>query len=151
MAKLNHSNGTPLIRLYGPQKVRMRGGILAMNFQNAEGGVIDPRLVEEYAAKERISIRTGCFCNPGSIETINNTTKEEIDTFFSHNQACSFEDYAGAMQGKTLRALRISLGIVSNFADVYRFVKFAKTFIDKDISAAECSRCCSKRTCNSSC
>jgi selenocysteine lyase/cysteine desulfurase len=149
---LYHTNGTPLIRVYGPRNVRMRGGIVAMNFQNPAGAVIDPFLIEEYANRAHISVRTGCFCNPGSIETINGTTKEDIDVFFSHHgSTCTYEDYVQAMPGKTIGALRVSLGIVSNFADVHHFVQFARTFIDKEISAEECSRCCSKHVCNSSC
>lgn len=148
---LHHANGIPLIRLYGPSKTRMRGGIVAMNFQDSSGNVIDPYLIEKYAAKENISVRTGCFCNPGSVEIINGITKEDVEKFFNGEHAMSFEDYVAAMQGHTIGALRVSLGVVSNFADVYQFVQFARTFIDKVIPAAEKTRCCAKHICNSSC
>lgn len=148
---LRHSNGTPLIQMYGPRKVRMRGGIVAMNFQDSDGLIIDPEIIEHYAAQARISVRTGCFCNPGSIETINGVTQEEVEKFFNGDQPKNYEDYIVAMKGKQVGALRVSLGIVSNFDDVYQFVKFAKTFIDKDITAGDRSRCAAHRACYSSC
>jgi hypothetical protein len=33
--------------------------------------------------------------------------------------------------GKSAGAIRVSLGLVSNFADVYRFVQFARGFRDQ--------------------
>jgi hypothetical protein len=35
------------------------------------------------------------------------------------------------IDGKTTGALRASIGLASNFADVYTYVQFAKTFIDR--------------------
>jgi hypothetical protein len=34
--------------------------------------------------------------------------------------------------GRVLGAVRISVGIVSNFADVYHFVQFARSFLDQN-------------------
>jgi selenocysteine lyase/cysteine desulfurase len=151
LRSLRHSNGTPLIQLYGPHKVRMRGGILAMNFQDADGVLIDPSIVEHYAAQAQISVRTGCFCNPGSIETINGVAKEEIEHFFSCDCSKDYEDFLVAMNGRPGGALRVSLGIVSNYADVYKFVQFARSFIDKEITAGDRSRCAARHACYSSC
>lgn len=151
LRSLRHSNGTPLLQLYGPHKVRMRGGIIAMNFQDADGVLIDPVLIEQYAAQARISIRTGCFCNPGSIAILSGLTKEEVDAFFSSNQPKNYEDFVATMKGKPAAALRVSLGIVSNFDDVYQFVQFARTFIDREITANELLRCVAHHACYSSC
>ncbi len=146
---LRHTNGTPLIRLYGPSNVRMRGGILTMNFLGPDGLVIDPGIIEHYAAQENISIRTGCFCNPGCIETINDIAKLDVEKLLHCGHPISFEEYVAALPGKTMGAVRVSLGIVSNFADVYQFVQFARSFIDKEI--AERLQYCTKQMCNSSC
>jgi hypothetical protein len=35
------------------------------------------------------------------------------------------------IDGKTTGALRASLGLVTTFADVYTYVQFARTFIDR--------------------
>jgi selenocysteine lyase/cysteine desulfurase len=151
LRSLRHSNGMPLVQIYGPHKLRMRGGIIAMNFNDQDGVTIDPGIIEHYAALSRISVRTGCFCNPGSVETINGITREEVEMFFNGSQPKDYEDFIVAMKGKQIGAVRVSLGIVSNFADVYQFVQFAKTFIDKDITASDRSRCAAHRACYSSC
>ena len=43
----------------------MRGGTVTMNFYDPDGTSLDYRRVEELAGAQRISLRTGCFCNPG--------------------------------------------------------------------------------------
>ena len=47
----------------------MRGGTVTMNFYDPDGHLVDYRRVEELAGARRISLRTGCFCNPGAGET----------------------------------------------------------------------------------
>src|SRR6185312_12616821 len=65
---LKHSNGKPMIRIYGPTNTRLRGGTICFNFIDAAGKVVDERLVAIESAAARISLRTGCFCNPGCSE-----------------------------------------------------------------------------------
>jgi selenocysteine lyase/cysteine desulfurase len=151
LSELRHSNGTPLLRLYGPLNVRMRGGIVSMNFQDPDGKVIDPTIIETEASKARISIRAGCFCNPGSVETINNLSVQDLYQFFHCSTYMCFEDYVAAFPDKTMGAIRVSLGIVSDFADVYTFVQFAKTFIDRHLDEHMRSCCNIRRICRSSC
>ena len=68
LGRLKHSNGAPLIRLYGPADRAGRGGTVAFNFLDPAGRVIDERAVARDAAAAGISLRTGCFCNPGAAE-----------------------------------------------------------------------------------
>ncbi|KJR87735.1 molybdenum cofactor sulfurase [Sporothrix schenckii 1099-18] len=69
---LRHSNGRPMVRLYGPPHClpdgSNRGGTVTFNVLNTAGVVVDERIVAREAAKARISLRTGCFCNPGAGE-----------------------------------------------------------------------------------
>jgi selenocysteine lyase/cysteine desulfurase len=65
---LRHANGQPLIRLYGPPTTDRRGGTVTLNFFDATGRAIDHRLIEQQANQANISLRTGCFCNPGAGE-----------------------------------------------------------------------------------
>ncbi|KAL1897617.1 hypothetical protein Sste5346_003923 [Sporothrix stenoceras] len=70
---LRHSNGQPLIHLYGPDHCLLdgsnRGGTVTFNFLDTDGEIVDERIVAREAAVARISLRTGCFCNPGAGET----------------------------------------------------------------------------------
>ncbi|RPJ80198.1 MAG: aminotransferase class V-fold PLP-dependent enzyme, partial [Acidobacteria bacterium] len=66
MLALHHANGQPLVALYGPPDNERQGGTITFNVHAASGGIIDHKTIEERANVRRISLRTGCFCNPGS-------------------------------------------------------------------------------------
>jgi selenocysteine lyase/cysteine desulfurase len=128
---LRHQNGMPLIRLYGPVETRHRGGTVTVNFFDPHGQDFDFRLVEAEANEHNISLRTGCFCNPGAGEVINSLTADDMRECFQNDERMTFEQFLMVMDGKATGAVRISLGVVSNFADVYRFMAFAETFLDR--------------------
>ncbi len=122
---LRHGNGASLVHLYGTPSVEWRGGTVTMNFYRADGQVIDHRIIEKEAAKERISLRTGCFCNPGAGETALELSKSELSACFGDHTNLTLDDFRLCLDGKSTGAVRVSLGLVTNFADVYRFVQFA--------------------------
>jgi hypothetical protein len=45
----------------------------------------------------------------------------------------TFEQFLQVIDGKTTGALRASIGLATNFADVYKYLQFAETFIDTSI------------------
>ena len=57
-----------MARIYGPAGTRDRGGTVAFNLLDPGGRVVDERAVARDTAAAGISIRTGCFCNPGAVE-----------------------------------------------------------------------------------
>jgi selenocysteine lyase/cysteine desulfurase len=133
---LHHSNGRPLVRIYGPGARGPRGGTVTMNFYDAEGEVIDHLRIEEMAARERISIRTGCFCNPGGGEAALGLRAEELSACFrqaeqEHRSRFTLEDLRMCVDAKSMGAVRVSFGIASNFADAWRFAMFARSLLDR--------------------
>jgi len=52
------------VRIYGPRQPKPRGTV-TFNLYDPQGHLLDYRRVEELAGEEGISVRTGCFCNPG--------------------------------------------------------------------------------------
>lgn len=134
LTSLKHQNGQAAVYIYGAEEIGKRGGTIALNFYDPDGTVFDYRLVEALANSINISLRTGCFCNPGAGETAHHIQGEKIRECFGESPL-SFEDLAGQLlnNGDTdvVGAVRISVGIVSNFADVYRMVEFAKLFVDE--------------------
>ncbi len=127
---LQHSNGNPLMKIYGPLDIHMRGGTIALNFFDQNGKDIECHLIEEQANHAGISLRSGCFCNPGAAEIAFGYVKEEIAPYFHHDQRVTLDEFAQAMHGKAAGAVRISLGIASNFEDVYRMLQFARQFVE---------------------
>jgi len=94
------------------------------------------RLVEQARAYvlEYFNLRTGCFCNPGAGEVAHGLTKQEMTQCFVDEERMTFEQFLSIIQqhdDKSAGAIRISVGLATNFSDVYRFVEFAKGFLDK--------------------
>lgn len=130
ISSLRHSTRAPLARIYGPTCMDARGGTITFNFYDSNGRVIDHRLVEAEASRANISLRTGCFCNPGAGEMALGISKGEIITCFTqHNNELTLDDFRMCIDGKSTGAVRISLGLVSNFTDAFRFVEFARGFL----------------------
>ncbi len=131
---LRHSNGAPLIHLYGPPNGQARGGTIALNFYDPTGTLFDYREVEDEASAVKISLRTGCFCNPGAGEQAHGLTEINLSECFEHRERVTFDDFVRMISGQTgdaVGAVRVSLGIASTFGDVYRFVRFAESFRDR--------------------
>jgi molybdenum cofactor sulfurtransferase len=127
---LRHSNGRPLIRLYGPPNSDRRGGTIPVNFFDQAGQLIDCNVVERLANNEHISLRAGCHCNPGAREVALDFTRDDLAGCFRDKDRLTFEQFLHVIDGKTTGALRASIGLASNFADVYSYAQFARTFID---------------------
>ena len=125
---LRHSNGRPMVRLYGPADMIERGATVTLNLYDPQGHLVDYRRVEELAAQENISLRTGCFCNPGAGETAEDLSEDDMRAGLAEAGAdINLQRFLHVMQergGKSAGAIRVSMGLVSNFADVERFVKF---------------------------
>lgn len=137
MQALKHSNGNPVIRIYGPINNQARGGTISFNFHDPDGVPVDFRHTERMAYEDNISLRTGCFCNPGAGEIAHDIQQEEMAQCFKSDSPVSYMELYEKLQeigGKTASTIRVSTGIASNFADVYRFMRFAERFQDKRAS-----------------
>ena len=133
---LRHGNDRPLLHIYGPLDTHMRGGTVTMNFYDPDSQFFDHRVIEEEAARVSISLRTGCFCNPGGGELSLGISESELTTCFAQpQQRLTLDDFRHCIDGKSTGAVRVSFGIASNFTDAYRFVEFASTFTDRQAGA----------------
>jgi molybdenum cofactor sulfurtransferase len=131
MTALQHDNGQPIVEIYGPKTTEARGGTIAFNLNDPDGHRFDYRRVEYLANQAQISLRTGCFCNPGSGELIGQLTPEHIAPFFTSGEKVSFDQLVDTVATEyqiNLSSIRISVGIASNFADVYCFMAFVEGF-----------------------
>jgi molybdenum cofactor sulfurtransferase len=134
LLSLQHSNGKPMVRIYGPTDTTMRGGTVTLNFYGPDERLLDYRRIEELANAEGISLRTGCFCNPGAGEIAEGLTAEDMLAGLNDGPDLSLPHFLQVIQhrgNKSAGAIRISVGLATNFADVYRFMHFAAGFRDK--------------------
>jgi selenocysteine lyase/cysteine desulfurase len=130
---MKHSTGVPLVRIYGPVGTEGRGGAVTVNFYNKDGEIIDHRDIEATANRDNISLRTGCFCNPGAGEVALEISSMELAACFSKpgkKQRLSMDDFRQCIDGKASGSVRISVGTVTNFNDVQTFLNFAKTLLN---------------------
>jgi len=135
MGSLAHSNGAPMVQIFGPETTDRRGATIAFYLLDPEGAVYDVQRIEALAGEQLISVRTGCFCNPGDGEIAHNITRDDMAECFdestvpvTYNQCQRVIEDA---TGKVPNTIRASLGIASTFADVYRFMEFAASFRDR--------------------
>ncbi len=129
LAAMRHATGAPLVRIYGPTVAEGRGGSVTVNFFDKDGSPIDHRFIESEANKVGISLRTGCFCNPGAGEVALGISRVELDVCFTkpgHEDRMSIDDFRRCIDGKSSGAVRISVGMVTNFRDVQTVIEFAR-------------------------
>ncbi len=132
MQALKYPNGQTLVKIHGPSGLEKRGGTIAFNLYHADGTPFDCQMVQDAANKEKISLRTGCFCNPGDGEVSHSITRNEMASCFENLKPSSrypygsdCKDHESCLAVKTkMASIRASLGLVTNFSDVYLFMNF---------------------------
>ena len=127
MSAMHHSNGTPVFRIYGkhaegPEK---QGGIINFNVLNPDGSYMGYHDVQYLTSNEHIHIRTGCNCNPGACYDYLGVSNDEVYKYSENKDSCS-DDIDLTDAGKPLGSVRLSLGYLSTFEDVYAFLKVAQ-------------------------
>jgi len=131
LGELTHTGGAPMVRVYGPADTTDRGGTVAFNFLDADGHVVDERLVAAESAAAGISLRTGCFCNPGVGEDAFGLDVHALKPL-RNARTDSLDDYLRLIGLPTAGAIRVSFGLVSTVDDVDRFLAFAEqTYRDR--------------------
>lgn len=107
---LQHTDGSPMAIIYGPYGMKNRGGTVSFNILDVMGRIIDNQVVAGEAALAQISIRIGCFCNPGAGEAALGTSKNSIKSFIKLRSTASRDP---AHQLPLASAIRASFGIAS--------------------------------------
>jgi selenocysteine lyase/cysteine desulfurase len=105
--------------------------------------VVDDGRVEELANRANISLRTGCFCNPGASEIAHRLGPCELTKWFGRDEAVSTADLrAGLLRehGRAVSAIRVSVGVATSFSDVHRFTRFLQEFVDRTVDDIEDGR-----------
>jgi selenocysteine lyase/cysteine desulfurase len=74
-------------------------------------------------------LRTGCFCNPGAGEVAFTISRETL-VGGEFGEGMTLDDYVRAIGLPSGGAVRASLGLASNLADIERFGAFAREFVD---------------------
>jgi selenocysteine lyase/cysteine desulfurase len=128
---LRHSSGQPVVQIYGPITTERRGGTIAFNVCSPSGEILDCYAIQEEANQHELSVRSGCFCNPGVREIALGFVREDLASAFRQKARQTYEQFLHVIDDRTQGALRVSVGLATNFSDVYHLLQFAQTMIDR--------------------
>jgi selenocysteine lyase/cysteine desulfurase len=141
LANVTTPSGERMVKIYGPENGESRGGTLAINMFDRHGRWVPHRILEKVAAANNISLRAGCFCNPGVAEqALGYTPYSEKPTGTFLTAAMSQANKVGIDrllgQLKPFDYLygmaRPSFGIASNFDDARAFVRIVQEMAEPD-------------------
>ncbi len=137
MAAVRHSNGLPMVKVLGPSTNIDRGGTITVTLFDPDGEPHSGARIEELAGEANVSVRTGCFCNPGAGETAMGLNEDFMRQWFQRSLDMGFQELVAkvrALTGKEVSAVRVSVGIATNFDDVYYLMRFLDTLKDKRVA-----------------
>lgn len=112
----------PTTRLRSVGEQMDTGSIISLLFLGPWGEILPNSFIEYSASVKKISLRTGCVCNPGGAAAILGI-EEDMRQLYPGVTLKDFEHIVG----RELGVVRISLGLVSNFQDVWKVIQFAKS------------------------
>jgi selenocysteine lyase/cysteine desulfurase len=126
-----HKNGEHLFNYFGTKNLDEKGGTFIFNVKGYDGKQFPFQWVEHMANQLLISVRTGCFCNPGIDEVNSCVTNDELSRFYTSRDHGSYSEWL-TFVGKIRGAIRLSVGIATTKSDLDRFFNFVfDTFADK--------------------
>ncbi|KAI0350606.1 PLP-dependent transferase [Trametes cingulata] len=141
LSELRHdTTGTPVAQILSrrPGKVLKTvgeqsdtGSVVALLFLFPSGQMIPNSFIEYAASRQNISLRTGCMCNPGGAASLLGL-RDAMASLPCDATLRAFEQY----MGRELGVVRISLGLASDFRDVWRVIQFAKLLCDTEARTA---------------
>lgn len=111
--------------IYGPTTMEQHGGTIAFNILDHHNQPIHFSIIEQLACEQNISLRGGCFCNPGS-----GSRAFGLDS-------TAMQHYLQLLETKTKSeaqlpgAVRISFGIANDATDVERTIQFVRSVVQK--------------------
>jgi selenocysteine lyase/cysteine desulfurase len=123
LRSLRRRDGSPLITIYGPGSSSDRGATVAFNIRGRQRAAVPFATVVDRARDEGVSLRGGCFCNPGASEAAFSFPVVESASCLRDVSESGFtiEKFAECMGPQVpVGAVRASFGIASNRRDVER-------------------------------
>jgi selenocysteine lyase/cysteine desulfurase len=127
-AFLDKLRAMPHVSIYGPPDMTDRGGTVAFNVVDGNGVPIPYTEVEERAEARGISMRGGCFCNPGASEAAFGLDHSDLESCLgSLGDRFSVQGFAACAK-KPIGAVRVSFGMANDESDLRRAVELASDF-----------------------
>lgn len=132
LATLTHDDGRAAVSIYGPTTTEARGGTVSFNLLDREGRPVPYERVESSARTAGVSVRGGCFCNPGAAEVAFGMPALETRRCLEHLRGgftlARFRECLG--HTVPVGAVRASVGVASLPDDVDRLLALLHDMVD---------------------
>ncbi|XP_062074181.1 molybdenum cofactor sulfurase-like [Humulus lupulus] len=122
----NSENGHSLIRIYGPKIGYDRGPSVAFNLFDWKGEKVDPALVQKLADRNNISLSCGFLQNFWFEDKIEEERELRLEKTGFVNKESDKRERCG------ICVVMASIGLITNFDDIYRLWGFVSRFLDAD-------------------
>lgn len=127
LRELRHANGNPLVRIYGPRDRSSCGGTIIFTVFDERGKRRCFREVEARTAEHRVSVRSGCFCNPGLDEINSEVSPEELEQHFTIAGGMNHAEIMASLSA-IRGATRASVGIATTTRDIDVLIEVLASF-----------------------
>jgi hypothetical protein len=119
-----------------------QGYVVSCTFHASDGTVIPLSAVSRLASASGISLRTGCVCNPGGSAALRGKhIQERMEELSKFREDVELKQICTLVGGlSSAGVVRLSLGMVSNFEDVWRVVQWARSLLDETKRAKDIER-----------
>jgi selenocysteine lyase/cysteine desulfurase len=129
LSTLRRDDGINVVQVYGPKGMANRGGTIAFNVLRYDGTTVPFADVEARARDAGVSLRGGCFCNPGAAEAAFEFPPAETARCFREVSEFSIEKFSRCLgPGVAVGAVRASIGIPTNLRDIDRALDVVRSF-----------------------
>lgn len=135
LLKLQHpnTNGTPLVRIYGPKVKFDRGPAIAFNVFDWKGEKIEPVLVQKLADRSNISLSYGFLHHIWFADKYQEEKEKVIERRNNEADGNKGKDKSGM----GIAVVTAALGFLANFQDIYKLWAFIAQFLDADFVEKE--------------
>jgi selenocysteine lyase/cysteine desulfurase len=123
LVALVHPDGRPMVEVYGPGDGDDRGGTVSLNVLDSRGTVVPFDEVVASAARQLVSVRGGCFCNPGCAEAALDFPSARAHECREALGSRYTPDRFSACIGGPVGAVRVSVGIPTIEEDIDRLIR----------------------------
>lgn len=131
LAALRHADGRPVVEILGPRGLAARGGTVAFNVRDRAGAAVPFEDVVARAGRARVSVRGGCFCNPGCAEAALAFDAARAQRCRASSATSSTPARFAACMGGPVGAVRASVGIATVPADIGRLHAVLGRYADR--------------------
>lgn len=128
--------GRSLIRIYGPKINSHRGTVVAFNVFDWKGEKVDPAIVQKLADRNNVSLSSAFLQNIWFSDKSDEEGQRTLESKVHRVKVLGHSNKTHS-SGFGITVVKASLGLLTNFEDVYRLWAFLSRFLDADFVEKE--------------